>query len=66
MLGYPASKIYFLNKEEHEGKMVLFPAMLNHQVYPFYNIDEERVSMSGNIFYGYYFKLSINDIYKYI
>ena len=52
MLGYPASKIYFLNKEEHEGKMVLFPAMLNHQVYPFYNIDEERVSMSGNIFFS--------------
>ena len=52
MLGYPASKIYFLNKEEHDGKMVLFPAMLNHQVYPFYNIDEERVSMSGNIFFS--------------
>ena len=32
-----------------EGTIVLFPARLNHLVYPFYNCDEERVSISGNI-----------------
>ena len=32
-----------------EGTMLLFPAKLNHQVYPFYNCDEERISISGNI-----------------
>ena len=32
-----------------EGVIVLFPAKLNHLVYPFYNCDEERVSISGNI-----------------
>ena len=30
--------------------MVLFPSQLRHQVYPFYNCDEERVSISGNVF----------------
>ncbi len=32
-----------------EGHMLLFPSMLNHQVYPFYECDEERISISGNI-----------------
>tara|TARA_B100000287_G_scaffold138371_1_gene130308 strand:+ start:2886 stop:3932 length:1047 start_codon:yes stop_codon:yes gene_type:complete len=32
-----------------EGTIVFFPARLNHLVYPFYNCDEERVSISGNI-----------------
>ena len=52
MLGYPTNKVYLLNKEEHEGKMLLFPSLLNHQVYPFYNTDEQRVSMSGNVFFS--------------
>ncbi len=34
---------------ESEGTMVMFPATLWHQVYPFYECDEERVSISGNI-----------------
>jgi len=34
---------------EWEGKMALFPASLNHQVYPFYTSDEYRISISGNI-----------------
>mgnify|MGYP002624962770 FL=1 len=34
---------------EWEGKIALFPASLNHQVYPFYTSDEYRVSISGNI-----------------
>jgi len=28
---------------------MIFPAALNHQVYPFYECDEKRVSISGNI-----------------
>tara|TARA_R110002153_G_scaffold3598_1_gene17237 strand:- start:733 stop:1362 length:630 start_codon:yes stop_codon:yes gene_type:complete len=39
---------HIMNKEK-EGMMVLFPASLHHQVYPFYNCDEERISISGNI-----------------
>lgn len=32
-----------------EGKVALFPANLNHCVYPFYTSDEYRVSISGNL-----------------
>jgi len=32
-----------------EGKIAVFPAELNHQVYPFYNTDELRISISGNV-----------------
>ena len=34
-----------------EGHMLLFPARLQHTVYPFYNCDEERISISGNLWY---------------
>ena len=34
---------------EMEGTMLFFPANLNHQVYPFYNCKDERISISGNI-----------------
>ena len=34
---------------KYEGKMALFPASLNHQVYPFYTSDEYRITISGNI-----------------
>ena len=37
---------------EAEGIMLFFPASLYHQVYPFYNCDEERISVSGNIAYN--------------
>ena len=33
----------------YEGRMVFFPSGLRHQVTPFYNSDETRVSVSGNI-----------------
>ena len=36
-------------KAELEGTLLFFPSNLHHQVYPFYNCDEERVSVSGNI-----------------
>ena len=31
------------------GLMMVFPASLNHQVYPFYECDKKRVSISGNV-----------------
>lgn len=34
-----------------EGYCVIFPAHLHHMVYPFYTSDEERISISGNIFF---------------
>jgi hypothetical protein len=33
----------------YENMMVFFPAQLLHQVYPFYESDEVRVSVAGNI-----------------
>ena len=34
---------------EDEGRILFFPAWLKHQVYPFYECEEERVTISGNI-----------------
>ena len=34
-----------------EGTMLFFPAEMMHQVYPFYNCEEERITISGNIVY---------------
>ena len=48
VLGTIRTFAYNMEKEA-EGYMVLFPAGLNHQVYPFYDNDEERISISGNI-----------------
>ncbi len=33
----------------HEGKMVIFPAWLQHAVSPFFTSDEFRISVAGNI-----------------
>ena len=33
----------------YENMMILFPAQFLHQVYPFYESNEERVSIAGNI-----------------
>lgn len=35
----------------YEGKMIFFPAKLWHCVAPFYTSDEERISVSGNLFF---------------
>ena len=35
----------------YEGFMVFFPASLRHCVYPFYDTDEPRISISGNLSY---------------
>jgi len=32
-----------------EGTMLFFPSHLQHQVFPFYNCKEKRISISGNI-----------------
>ena len=48
MLGKIHSYKYFLSSE-YEGTMLFFPSSLNHEVYPFYDCDEERISISGNI-----------------
>lgn len=32
-----------------QSNMYLFPSVMNHEVYPFYECDTERISISGNI-----------------
>jgi hypothetical protein len=44
------NSINFPLSPEDEGRMLFFPAWLKHQVYPFYGTEEERVTISGNIF----------------
>tara|TARA_Y100001978_G_scaffold121151_1_gene108111 strand:- start:260 stop:886 length:627 start_codon:yes stop_codon:yes gene_type:complete len=48
ILGQSWSYIYHMDKEV-EGKMILFPSSLKHCVYPFFECDKTRVSISGNI-----------------
>ena len=48
ILGQPEGFTYCMSSK-WEGHMIFFPAALRHQVYPFYNCDEERISISGNI-----------------
>jgi len=38
----------FLSPED-EGRMLLFPSWMQHIVYPFYDCEEERITISGNI-----------------
>jgi len=47
-LGHPMNYSYELSPEM-EGIMLFFPATLQHQVYPFYNCDDVRISVSGNL-----------------
>jgi|TARA_R100000329_G_C7537340_1_gene189656 hypothetical protein len=47
-LGKIESYTYRMSPEK-EGTMLFFPAKLKHQVYPFYDCKEERISISGNI-----------------
>jgi hypothetical protein len=48
ILGSICSKKYYLEPED-EGTILLFPAKLFHQVYPFYLSNKQRISISGNI-----------------
>lgn len=38
-------------KKEMEGTMIMFPSKLVHCVEPFFNSDETRISISGNIYF---------------
>lgn len=35
--------------EQWRGKMLFFPASMNHEVFPYYECDDQRISISGNI-----------------
>jgi hypothetical protein len=35
---------------ESNGMILLFPAALNHTVYPFYNCDKTRITIAGNVY----------------
>ena len=48
ILGQNSSYTYEMNPEM-EGTILFFPAKLLHCVHPFYNCDEDRISISGNI-----------------
>ena len=48
ILGNVTDEQYFLDKSM-EGTILFFPGKLQHQVYPFFNSDEQRISISGNI-----------------
>ena len=37
---------------EMEGTIMLFPSNLHHQVYPFYNTEDPRISISGNLLWS--------------
>ena len=49
LLGDIASTIPYPMNPELEGTILLFPAQFMHCVYPFYNCDEPRISLSGNL-----------------
>ena len=48
ILGEPDTFNYELGKN-YEGKMLFFPSKLRHEVFPFYNCEDDRISISGNI-----------------
>ena len=48
ILGQTCKYTYEMNPEM-EGTMLFFPSKLSHVVYPFYNCEEDRISISGNI-----------------
>ena len=43
------SKYIYTLGPECEGTLLVFPAALHHQVYPFYTSDQDRISISGNL-----------------
>ena len=48
IMGEIKTEEYHLTPED-EGPMLFFPSGLHHQVYPFYNCDQERITVSGNV-----------------
>jgi len=47
-MGRVSTFAYNMEKEA-EGYMVMFPSQMLHQVFPFYENDGERISISGNV-----------------
>jgi hypothetical protein len=45
----PVENIEFTLCPGDEGKILFFPAWLYHQVFPFYECEEDRITISGNI-----------------
>ena len=52
ILGNLTGQLYQLGKR-HEGMMLFFPSKLHHQVYPFFDAEEDRISISGNIGFNF-------------
>ena len=48
VLEEPCPMTYKLDSS-YEGIMLFFPAEIFHTVYPFYNCEEERITISGNV-----------------
>ena len=46
ILGETGEYPIFLDKDI-QGTMIVFPSTLRHQVYPYYNCDDERITISG-------------------
>jgi hypothetical protein len=51
VLGNVRNHLIQLTKND-EGSIIMFPATLQHCVYPFYSGDDVRISVSGNILLG--------------
>ena len=49
MMGGTEAYTYNLD-QKYEGTLLFFPSELRHQVYPFFNCNEDRISVSGNIY----------------
>ena len=48
ILGEGQQFVYEMSKKM-EGTILFFPSQLEHVVYPFYNCEEDRISVSGNL-----------------
>ena len=48
IFGQPRTYVYQLDKS-YENRLVFFPSKLRHCVYPYYDCDEQRISISGNV-----------------
>ena len=48
IFGVQRQSIYQLSPD-YEGTLLFFPSQLNHMVYPYYNCEEQRITVSGNI-----------------
>ena len=51
MMGPLPHRVPYKLDSSFEGTMLFFPAEIGHTVYPFYNCEEERITISGNIVY---------------